>query len=74
MSQGDDVVKIYFVFDSRGTYFFWLDGIKKFDKMEKYCPQTSLWNAKKEKKEVYLLPEHLASYINKSETDINKFG
>ena len=74
MAQADDIVKIYFVFDPRGNYFFWLAGIKKFNKMEKYCPQTTLWSAKKAKKEVYLLPENLASYIHKEKTDINKFG
>jgi hypothetical protein len=65
MKLDKDVIKIYFVSDPEGTYFYWLDGIKKFDEVDKYCPTTSYWGAGKQKKKVYLLPENLASYIYK---------
>jgi hypothetical protein len=65
MALPDDIVKIYFVSDPEGTYFFWLDGLEKMQKVEKYCPKTTLWNNQRKKKEVYLLDESLASYVNK---------
>jgi len=37
MKLPKDVVKIYFVADPKGTYFFWLDGIDKLKTVEKYC-------------------------------------
>jgi hypothetical protein len=58
----DDYVKLYFVADPEGTYIFWLDGIKEFKSIKKYCPKTTYWNDKKQEKDVYLLPEELASY------------
>jgi hypothetical protein len=64
MGLSEDIVKIYFVSDPKGTYFFWLDGIDKLKSVKKYCPKTTLWNSQKKSKEVYLLEESLASYIN----------
>ncbi len=69
MSLPDDVVKIYFVADPKGSYFFWLDGIDKLKSVKKFCPKTTLWGSKKQKKEVYLLSEDLASYITRASTD-----
>ncbi len=66
MSLPEDIVKIYFVSDPKGTYMFWLDGIDKLKSVKKYCPRTTLWNANKKSKEVYLLEENLASYVNKN--------
>ena len=63
MELPDSVVKIYFVSDPKGTYFFWLDGIEELKSVEKYCPRTTLWGSNKKQKEVYLLSEDLASYI-----------
>ena len=63
MALNKDIVKIFFVSDPKGTYMFWLDGIKDFKKIKKYCPNTTYWNARKKKKEVYLLPESVASYV-----------
>ncbi len=65
MGLPENVVKIYFVADPKGTYFFWLDGIDKLKSVEKYCPKTTLWGSKKKTKEVYLLEESLASVVNK---------
>lgn len=57
------LVKIYYVSDPKGKYLFWLDKLK-IPKIEKrYCPSTTMWNTKKELKDVYLLEESLASRI-----------
>ncbi len=68
MELPDDVVKIYFVSDPQGTYFFWLDGIEALKSVEKYCPRTTMWDSRKKKKEVYLLTEDLASYVHKTDS------
>tara|TARA_R110000764_G_scaffold17717_2_gene48504 strand:- start:969 stop:1391 length:423 start_codon:yes stop_codon:yes gene_type:complete len=68
MALPEDIVKIYFVSDPEGTYFFWLDGIDKLKSVEKYCPRTTMWNNSKKKKEVYLLTEDLASYVYKPDS------
>ena len=62
MKMPDDYVKLYFVADPEGTYIFWLDGLKEFKSIKKYGPKTTYWNDKKQEKDVYLLPEELASY------------
>jgi len=69
MALPDDIVKIYFVSDPKGTYFFWLDGIDKLKSVEKYCPRTTLWGNNRKRKEVYLLTEDLASYVTKTDED-----
>jgi hypothetical protein len=45
-------------------YIFWLNGIDipVLDKLN--CPDTTLWTKQKKDKEVYLLEESQASYIN----------
>jgi len=65
MKLDNDIVKIYYVSDPQGTYMYWLDGIKDFKEIKKYCPSTTLWSNKKETKSVYLLPESIASYVYK---------
>jgi hypothetical protein len=65
MDLDENIVKIYFVADPNGTYFFWLDGIENLKSVDKYCPRTTLWGSKKKTKEVYLLDESLASIVNK---------
>jgi hypothetical protein len=52
------------VFDPKGMYIFWLNGIDipVLDKLN--CPDTTLWTKQKKDKEVYLLEESQASYIN----------
>jgi len=65
MELPSDVVKIYFVSDPEGTYMFWLDGIKDFKLEKLMSPKTTLWNNKKVLKDVYMLPEDIASYIYK---------
>ena len=60
-----DIIKIYLVCDPKAMYFFWLDNINLTDVKYIDCPQTTLWETKMEKKEVYLLNENTATYIEK---------
>ena len=51
MALDDDIVKIYYVSDLKGSYWFWLDKLKEMEVFEKNCPSTSYWNSKKKNKE-----------------------
>lgn len=64
MALPDDIVKLYFVADPKGNYLYWLNDIEMPNVQKKYCPSTSLWDKRKEMKEVYLLSEELAARIN----------
>ena len=64
MALPDNIHKLYLVFDPQGMYIFWLNRIKLPDIDKLNCPDTTLWTKKKKEKEVYLLEESLASYIN----------
>ena len=66
MNYDEDYVKIYFVSDPKGNYWFWLKKLTELKVFDKYCPQTSYWNNVKKSKEVYLLPEDKASIIQKT--------
>lgn len=66
MALDDDIVKIYYVSDLKGSYWFWLDKLKEMKVLKKSCPSTSYWNSNKKNKEVYLLTEDQASIIHKS--------
>ena len=66
MALGDDIVKIYFVSDLKGSYWFWLDKLTEMEVFSKNCPSTSYWNSEKKNKEVYLLTEDQASIIHKN--------
>nr|MBC8395561.1 hypothetical protein [Flavobacteriales bacterium] len=59
------IIKIYLVCDPKATYYFWLDNINLSEVKNINCPQTTLWDTKTISKEVYLLDEKLATYINK---------
>ena len=60
-----DRVALYFVSDPKGNYLYWLNELD-LPKMESIRrPKTTMWNYEKQDKEVYLLPERLASIINK---------
>lgn len=65
MSLPDDIVKIYFVSDPKGSYWFWLDKLSEMQVFDKNCPRTSYWNDSKKNKEVYLLTEEQASIIHR---------
>ena len=63
MSLPEDVVKLYYVNDPKGSYIYWLNEIK-LPKLESIrCPSTTMWSQDRKDKEVYLLPERLASLI-----------
>lgn len=63
MSLPEDVVKLYYVNDPKGSYIYWLNEIK-LPKLESIrCPSTTMWSQDRKDKEVYLLPERLASLV-----------
>lgn len=59
-----EVIKIYFVADTKGNYLYWLNNLKMPKIVKKYCPDTTMWTKKRLLKEVYLLTENMASIIN----------
>ena len=63
--MSNDILKIYLVIDPKATYYFWLDNITLKEIKYIDCPKTTLWEDETEKKEVYLLGEDLATYIEK---------
>ena len=65
INLSNDILKIYLVIDPKATYYFWLDNITLKEIKYIDCPKTTLWEDETEKKEVYLLGEDLASYIEK---------
>lgn len=61
------VVAIYFVADSKGNYMYWLNNLELPEPVQLYCPETTLWNSSKVKKDCYLLDEKDAVVININE-------
>lgn len=64
MTLPDDVVKLYYVFDKKGSYLFWLNQIELPPVKSIRCPSTTMWSKDRKDKEVYLLSEHLASLVD----------
>jgi hypothetical protein len=64
MALDDDIVKIYFVADTKGNFMYWLNTLKMPETVKKYCPDTTMWTKKRLLKDVYLLQEKDASVIN----------
>ncbi|MAN64048.1 MAG: hypothetical protein CMI60_19105 [Parvibaculum sp.] len=64
MLINEDVHKLYLVFDPKAMYIFWLNNLDLPSLEKMNCPDTTLWTKKKKQKEVYLLEESQASYIN----------
>ncbi len=64
MSLDDEIVKIYFVADTKGNFMYWLNTLKMPETVKKYCPDTTMWTKKRLLKDVYLLQEKDASIIN----------
>lgn len=64
MTLPDDVVKLYYVFDKKGSYLFWLNEIKLPPVKKVKCPSTTMWSKERKEKEVYLLPERLAVIVD----------
>lgn len=61
-----DYVKIYFVNDAKGNYFFWLDDMIMPELITMRLPKQTLWNSEKVTKQIYLLPESKATIINRN--------
>jgi hypothetical protein len=66
MELDQDVVKIYFVSDPKGTYYFWLNGLDNLEMLNQKMPSTAFWRKHTIEKEIYLLKEEWASLINKT--------
>ena len=64
MTLPDDVVKLYYVFDKKGSYLFWLNQMELPPVKTIKCPSTTMWSKDRKDKEVYLLPERLASIVD----------
>ena len=64
MKLSKDVIKIYFVADTKGNFMYWLNTLKMPETVKKYCPDTTMWTKKRILKDVYLLEENDASIIN----------
>ena len=64
MALDKSLVKIYFVFDPKGNFMYWLNELKMPKPVKKYCPDTTMWTRKRIHKDVYLLKEYDASRIN----------
>jgi len=52
-------------------YIFWLDNLQLPNLEQLNCPDTTLWTKTKKQKDVYLLEESQASYIN-NESGFNR--
>ena len=64
MAMPKDVVKIYNVHDSKGSYMFWLNSLVVPEPVDMYCPKTTVWQNNKVNKSVYLLEESQAATIS----------
>ena len=64
MTLPDDVVKLYYVFDKKGSYLFWLNEMELPPVKTIKCPSTTMWSKDRKDKEVYLLPERLAVIVD----------
>ena len=62
-----NVVALYFVADTKGNYMFWLNDLELPEVKTLYCPETTMWNSRKVKKDCYLLNESKAVVININE-------
>jgi hypothetical protein len=66
LMQMYDYVKIYFVNDAKGNYFFWLDNMVMPEVKTMRLPKQTLWDKTRIAKEIYLLPESKATIINRN--------
>ena len=64
MAMPKDVVKIYNVHDSKGSYMYWLNNLIVPEPVDMYCPKTTVWQNNKVNKSVYLLEESQAATIS----------
>jgi len=66
MAIDEKYVKIYFVSDPKGTYYYWLNKMKDLEMLNKKMPSTTYWRKHTIEKEIYLLKEEWASIINRN--------
>ena len=59
-------VALYFVNDPKGNYLYWLNKLDVGEPKTMYLPDTTMWDTKKIKKQVYLLTEQQAAIFDKS--------
>jgi len=64
MALDKDVVKIFYMFDTKGNFMYYLNNLKLPQSVKKYCPDTTIWTKNKLLKDVYLLEENAAVRIN----------
>jgi hypothetical protein len=64
MALDKDIIKLYFVADTKGNFMYWLNDLKLPKTVKKYCPDTTMWTKKRLLKDVYLLTENMACIIN----------
>jgi len=64
MRLDKQIIKIFYVFDPKGNFLYYLNTLKLPKPVKKYCPDTTMWTKKKLLKEVYLLEENGAVVIN----------
>ena len=64
MALDKDIIKLYFVADTKGNFMYWLNDLKLPETVKKYCPDTTMWTKKRLLKDVYLLTENMACIIN----------
>ena len=64
MKLDKDIIKIYFVNDTKGNFMYYLNTLEMPKTEKKYCPDTTMWTKKRLLKEVYLLKENDAVRIN----------
>tara|TARA_R110000787_G_scaffold272347_1_gene379727 strand:- start:70 stop:510 length:441 start_codon:yes stop_codon:yes gene_type:complete len=68
MALDKDIIKLYFVNDTKGNFMYWLNTLAMPKTIKKYCPDTTIWTKKKLLKNVYLLKENDAVIINLNES------
>ena len=66
MNMPYDLVKLYSVHDPKGNYLYWLNELDVGEPVTMYLPDTTMWDTKKIKKQVYLLTEQQAAIFDKS--------
>ena len=59
-------MKLYSVHDPKGNYLYWLNELDVGEPVTMYLPDTTMWDTKKIKKQVYLLTEQQAAIFDKS--------
>tara|TARA_R110000796_G_scaffold158634_1_gene275306 strand:- start:74 stop:490 length:417 start_codon:yes stop_codon:yes gene_type:complete len=64
MRIDENIIKIYYVFDPKGNFLYYLNTIKLPEPIKKYLPDTTIWSKKKRLKYVYLLQENDAVRID----------